>query len=366
MILAIEHDVQRFNQIVRGKVRQNLRKYITNSEMIGRRGKDLVSIPVQGIEIPRFRFGGPEQGVGQGEGENGTPIGRGEAQGGSGEKGGDQPGFHILEAELTLEELAELMGEELELPRIQPKEKRNVEGEIMRYTGIRRVGPEGLRHFKRTYRETLKRQMSSGTYDPTHPTIIPIREDKRYRSWKTYPRPGSNAVIFYMMDISGSMSDRRKELVRLTAFWIDTWLKAHYKNLATRYIVHDFDAHEIDADTFYHINTNGGTRLSSALQLCADIIQKEYPPEDWNLYAFQFSDGANCGEEDDKLCLQILQETLLPEINLYCYGEVDTPADYLFRTFLDQNVEDEKVSTAQISNDTEIYGAIKAFLGKGM
>src|SRR5512146_2142574 len=129
MILAIEHDVQRFNQIVRGKVRENLKKYITNSEMIGRRGKALVSIPIRGIEIPRFRFGGPEQGVGQGEGENGTPVGRGEAQNGSGEKGGDKPGFHILEVELTLEELAELLGEELELPRIQPKEKRNVEGE---------------------------------------------------------------------------------------------------------------------------------------------------------------------------------------------------------------------------------------------
>jgi len=365
MSLPIEQDSSRYKQIVRGKVRQNLRKYISNSQLIGRQGKDLVSIPIPEIQLPRFRFGEDGSGVSQGEGDIGTPIGRGEAEGG-GNKPGDQPGQHILEVELTMEELATLLGEELELPRIEPKGKHNIEAEITRFTGIRRVGPEGLHHFKRTYRETLKRQMASGSYNPAHPVVVPIRDDKRYQSWKSYPRPDSNAVILYMMDVSGSMTDRKKELVRLTAFWIDTWLRANYKNIKMRYIVHDAAAQEVDADTFYHIREDGGTRISSAYNLCHQIIKKEYDPADWNLYAFHFSDGENSGREDDQRCLNLLREALLPEVNLFCYGQVQSHSNYAFQEVLDSHLEDDKLATAQIDDDEDIYSAIKSFLGKGL
>ena len=364
MILSIDQDTSRFRQIVRGQVRQNLRKYMSNGELIGRQGKDLVSIPIPEIELPHFRFGGRQGGVGQGPGDIGTPIGRGEPGDGSG-PAGDQPGDHILEVELTLQELAELLGEELGLPRIQPKSKNNVEGEITRYTGIRRVGPEGLRHFKRTYRETLKRQLVSGTYDREHPAIIPIRDDKRYRSWKVYPRPDSNAVILYMMDVSGSMTQRKKHLVRLTAFWIDTWLRAHYKNLVTRYIVHDAAAHEVDAHTFYHVRESGGTRISSAYELCRQIVRKDYPVDDWNLYAFHFSDGENFGDDDDRRCVALLEQELLPQLNLFCYGQVQSAPGHQFLDTL-EDVPDEKLATAKINEDEDIYAAIKTFLGKGM
>ncbi|MCL4562034.1 MAG: DUF444 family protein [Chloroflexi bacterium] len=365
MILLIEQDSNRYKQIVRGKVRQNLRKYISNSQLIGRQGKDLVSIPIPEIELPRFRFGENNSGVGQGEGEIGNPIGRGQPVNGSGQAG-DQPGEHLLEVELTMEELAEMLGEELALPRIEPKGKHNVESDITRFTGIRKVGPEGLRHFKRTYREALKRQMASGAYDPVQPSIIPIRDDKRYRSWKIYPRPVSNAVILYMMDVSGSMTDYKKKLVRLTTFWIDTWLRANYKQLTIRYIVHDAAAQEVDADTFYHLQEDGGTRISSAYTLAQQIIQRDYNPSDWNLYTFHFSDGENSGNEDDQRCLKMLQEQILPEVNLFCYGQVRSQADYLFRNVLVKGINDEKLSTAQINEEEDIYTAIKTFLGKGL
>src|SRR5947207_1055278 len=73
-----------------------------------------------------------------------------------------------------------------------------------RYSGIRHVGPESLKHFKRTYREALKRQIMLGMYNPTNPRIIPIKGDKRFRSWKEVLAPQSNACIVYMMDVSGS------------------------------------------------------------------------------------------------------------------------------------------------------------------
>ncbi len=365
MTLPIEQDARRFKRIVRGQIKRNLRKYMSNREMIGRRGKDLVSIPVPQIDLPHFRFGNPRGGVGQGEGEVGQPIGQGEQQGDGNGQAGDQPGAHILEVEMTLQELADILGEELELPRIEPKGKNNVEGEVTRYTGLRRVGPESLRHFKRTYREALKRQLASGTYNPSRPAIVPIREDKRYRSWRNYPRPQNNAAIFYMMDVSGSMTQRKKELVRLTAFWIDTWLQAHYKHVTTRYIVHDAAAKEVDAHTFYHIREAGGTRISSAYALCYEIIRHEYDPAEWNLYGFHFSDGENFGNDDNVRCLNLLADHLLPAMNLFCYGQVQNiPGQYFIETLA--KLEDKKLSRAEIKDDDDIYDAIKTFLGKGL
>ena len=364
MTLPIEQDSSRFRQIVRGQVKQNLRKYISNGELIGRQGKDLVSIPIPQIELPYFRFGDNNGGVGQGDGEVGDPIGQGDEQGGE-SQAGDEPGNHILEVELTLEELAVLLGEELELPRIQPKNKNNVEGEVIRYTSARRTGPESLRYFKHTYRAALKRQLASGTYDSDKPTIIPIRDDKRYRSWKTYPRPDSNAAIFYMMDVSGSMSDRKKELVRLTAFWIDTWLRLHYKNIVTRYIVHDAAAHEVDSKTFYSVRESGGTRISSAYELCSRMIEKAFDPSGWNLYAFHFSDGENFDDRDDQRCLLLLEEALLPALNLFCYGQVRSGIGPQFLDTLNK-IESERMTSAKINNNDDIYSAIKAFLGKGL
>src|SRR5437899_919405 len=161
--------------------------------MIGQKGKDLVSIPLPQIEIPQFRFGSKGAGgAGQGEGDVGTPLGP--PQPDDGESGaGSEPGGHILEVELTLEELAAILGEELALPRIEPRGKRNIITTKDKYTGIRQAGPESLRHFKRTFKRALKRMLSSGTYDPVEPVVVPIRSDKQYRSWKEVRQPQSEA-----------------------------------------------------------------------------------------------------------------------------------------------------------------------------
>ena len=81
-----------------------------------------------------------------------------------------------------------------------------------------------------------------GDYDPDNPVIIPQKKDIRYRSWKEVKSPQSNAVIVFMMDVSGSMGEEQKELVRLESFWIDTWLRKNYEGIESRYIVHDVSA----------------------------------------------------------------------------------------------------------------------------
>src|SRR5690606_16109835 len=155
--------------------------------------------------------------------------------------------------------------------------------EVDRYTGIASQGPESLRHFKRTFKEALKRQIASGTYHPERPMIIPIQKDKRYRSWKTDVRHENSAVIIYMMDVSGSMGDEQKEIVRTEAVWIHTWLRSQYKGIATRYIIHDATAREVDENTFFRTRESGGTLISSAYKLCDKIISTDYAPSDWNI-----------------------------------------------------------------------------------
>ena len=264
MVINIEQDHGRFRQIVRGKIKENLRRYVTQGEMLVPKGKGTVSVPVPQVNLPMFRFSTKKSGgVGQGEGEPGQPIGPAEGEEGEGEAG-NQPGEHALEVDVPLEELAAILGEALELPRIQPRGSKNITATSDRYTSISHQGPESLAHFRRTFREALKREIASGTYDPENPVIVPIRADRRYRAAKEVESPQNNAVILYLMDVSGSMGDEQKEIVRLESFWLDTWIRSQYKGVDTRYVIHDAVAREVDRDTFFHVRESGGTAISSA------------------------------------------------------------------------------------------------------
>lgn len=369
MIYNIKRDHARFRQIVRGKIKQDLKKYVTHGEMLGRKGKDIVSIPLPQIEIPKFRFGERQQGgVGQGDGQPGDPVGQGDPQAGDGQEAGNQAGQHQLEVDLTLAELAEILGEELELPKIEPRGRKTVKSQTDRFTGIATQGPESLRHFKRTFREALKRQIASGTYDAENPIIIPIRNDKRYRSWKSDVRHENSAVIIYMMDVSGSMGDEQKEIVRTEAFWIDTWLRSQYKGIETRYVIHDATAREVDEDTFFRTRESGGTLISSAYRLCEKIISTDYAPTDWNIYPFHFSDGDNWSGEDTRLCMEILEKGLLPKSNVFCYGQVESRygSGQFYKDLTEHfGKEHESVILSKIENKEGILMSIKDFLGKG-
>lgn len=368
MSLKIDQDHSRFRAIVRGKIRENLKRYISHGELIGRKGKDLVSIPIPQIDIPRFRYGDKQAGgVGQGDGEPGDPLGGQEQEGDGQGKAGKDPGEHVLEVEVTLEELANILGEELELPDIENKGKSKIINAKDRYTGIRRVGPESLRHFKRTYREALKRMVASGTFEPSRPVVVPIPDDKRYRSWKTHSEPVANAVIVYMMDVSGSMGDEQKEIVRIESFWIDAWLQNQYKGIETRYIIHDATAREVDRDTFFRTRESGGTMISSAYKLCAQILDDHYPAEEWNIYPFHFSDGDNWSMDDTMLCIEILRKSLLPRSNMFAYGQVESPygSGQFIKDLRNSLSSDERLVLSEIHDRDGIMGSIKDFLGKG-
>jgi len=367
MTRSIERDMGRFNEIVRGKIRKDLKKYVNHGEMIGRKGREMVSIPVPNIDIPHFRHGQKGSGgTGQGNGEVGQPVGKGQDEADGKGQAGSDPGQHVREVELSLEELADMLSDELELPRIVPKGTQSLKTKKDKYNTISRVGPDSLRHFKRTYKEALKRQIASGGYAPDDPVVVPGKEDERFRSWKTVQEPQANAVILYIMDVSGSMTDDQKAIVRTEAFWLHTWLRSQYDGVTTRYIVHDAVAHEVDEDTFFRVKESGGTRISSAYKKLLDVIARDFPVSDWNIYCFQFSDGDNWGE-DNRECSRLLIEQILPISNLFCYGQVESPygsGDYIreLRRIVDQH---ENLILSEIPSKEAIFDSIKTFLGRG-
>ncbi len=364
MVQKIEKDHQRFRQIVKGKIRKDLRKFLTHGELLGKEGKHLISIPVPGIELPYFRYGdNNDSGVGQGDGQPGQPV----KGNGSGNRGGEDPGRHILEVDVTLDELAEILGEELRLPRIEPKGRHNITAVKDRYSSVRQTGPESLRHFKRTFRRALRRMIMTGTYDPDNPIIVFERGDKVYRSWKPVRKPQSNAVIVYMMDVSGSMGHEQKELVRLEAFWIDAWLRKNYDGIESRYIVHDVYAKEVDRETFFHLREDGGTKISSAFKACKELLERHYDPNEWNIYLFHFSDGDNSSESDSREACRLLRENLLPRSNQFGYCQVASAygSGNFIDVLRDQMSGAENVVTSRVNTKDDIYDSIKAFFAKG-
>jgi hypothetical protein len=102
----------------------------------------------------------------------------------------------------------------------------------------------------------------------------------------------------------------------MESFWINAWLKKHYKGLETRFIIHDATAKEVDEDTFFKTSESGGTLISSAYKIAQEMIEKDYSPHEWNIYPFHFSDGDNWSGEDTRFCVRLLKEFFLEKKDL--------------------------------------------------
>lgn len=387
----IKKDQERLHRLLKDKAREKIKGLIKKGELIGRRGKDTISIPVPEIEIPVFRHGGPRTkgGVGQGDGELGQPVGYDPNAPESGEAG-EQPGEHILETEFTFEEIAKIIAENLGLPYLESKGKETIEEKKTKYTGIYVVGPESLRHRRRTYKETLKREFSGLDLpedaseekcdeelefilnDPDRQ--VPLPPDRRYKSWEIKKEEIASAVMIFMIDVSGSMGEKEKEIVRNMSWLTRIYIlgQPRYKKTRLRWIIHDATAKEVDEYEFFHTRESGGTKISSAYRLCRDIIVKDYPLDEWNIYAFHFSDGDNWGGGDTKICVELLKNELLPAVNRFCYGQVESSygagafARDLKNAFPKNPKSKLRISSSDLKLKEQDYAsAMKKFLKEG-
>ena len=151
------------------------------------------------------------------------------------------------------------------------------------------------------------------------PFLDPI--DLRFRSRVKVPVPSSKAVMFCLMDVSGSMDEARKDLAKRFFIILYLFLTKHYEKIDLVFIRHHTQAQEVSEEDFFHARETGGTVVSSALELMSDIIKARYHPGEWNIYGAQASDGDNW-HHDSGRCRELLAEKLLPACRYYAYVQV--------------------------------------------
>ncbi len=369
----IRRDHGRFKDIVKENIKKDIGKYISKKNIIYRKGEKLVRIPITSIDLPRFKYGGKQGGVGQGPGEIGDVLGHDPVYGNGKDAGLDPNELQEFHMEFSLEELAKMLGEALELPNIQDRGKKGIYTEKESKTTIIRTGPESLRDFKRTYKEALKRYLISGEYDPEKPIIIPERPDRRYRYHKKRLAPTAQAVIMYMLDVSGSMIGDPYEIFQLESLWIETWLRSQYKVLDFVYILHDARAERVSSKDFRQMFAGGGTLFNPAYKLCLDTIQKEYPAKQWNIYPFHFTDGDNAGtvwkregKNDDDLAFEFMQK-IVEASNQFSYCQINgSIGEGRFAKLIKARFgKNDKIVVSELSSRKDIAKSIKEIFGKG-
>lgn len=169
------------------------------------------------------------------------------------------------------------------------------------------------------------------------PFLDPI--DLRFRSRVKVPVPTSKAVMFCVMDVSGSMDESRKELSKRFFILLYLFLTRHYEKIDIVFIRHHTQAQEVDEQGFFHSTETGGTVVSSALVLMEEIIRARYPSDQWNIYGAQASDGDNW-HHDSGRCREILQNKILPLCRYFAYVQVAEP---------EQNLWDEYTRLSEVS-----------------
>lgn len=367
--MSTTEDQKRFREIIRGKIRKELGKYMSQPARILRQGRKKVSVPFPQVDLPRFKFDDKQGGgVGQGGGEEGDPLGPAETNDEEG-NAGENPGDHALSVEFSIEEFIDLIAEELELPDLDDKGKKNIIHIRDKYTGIRRAGPAGLRHPKKTLREALKRSVSTGKYDPKKPMIVPEKRDYRYKASKPVFEEKVQAVIFYMMDVSGSMNRKKKIIARIQCFWINMWIGRNYPWVERVFIIHDVNAREVDEKTFFMTEESGGTKISSAYEHCLKMIEEEYPSSEWNIYLFHFSDGDNLIMDDKPASIALFN--ILRHANMFGYIQINpsTKKGRFWRAVRDLSKKidkkiAQKIRLAFISSRDDTMKTLKKLFGK--
>ena len=184
------------------------------------------------------------------------------------------------------------------------------------------------------------------------PYLDPI--DLRYRNRIRVPVPTTKAVMFCLMDVSGSMDEARKDLAKRFFILLYLFLTRHYDKIDLVFIRHHTQAQEVDEENFFHARETGGTVVSSALVLMDEIIRARYSPTDWNIYCAQASDGDNW-HHDSGRCRELLAETLLPKCRYFAYVQVAEEEQNLWEEYARLQDTQPHFAMRKVSGAAEIY-----------
>jgi uncharacterized protein len=364
-------DRLRHREKVRQSIRENIADIIAEESIIGRDRDRIIKVPIQGIKEYRFIHGDNAPGVAHGDGtaEPGDVIEDNSGQGQAGEnKGGNQPGIDYYETDITLDELVDIMFEDLELPDLERKKLRNIESERQsRRKGYRQVGIRVRLDKRRTVREKLRRQIATRTHSENgEKERFPFHEDDLvYRHLTTDIKKESNAVVFCMMDTSGSMDTMKKYLARSFFYLLCKFVSTKYRNVEIIFIAHHTQASEVTEEEFFSKGEAGGTLISSAYEKALEIIAARYHPSLWNIYAMHCSDGDNF-DADNEAALRRATE-LCEVCNLFGYGEIKPHGNYGYESSmmtLFRRLSAPNFLTIRIERKEDIWPSFKSFLSK--
>ena len=322
-----------------------------------------ISIPAGGVDEPRFHHG--PGGVldyvlpGNREFVEGDVIPRPDGGSGQSRDGGEGDGEDAFRFVLSREEFLNLFLEDLELPDLAKRRLAEVEHEGRRRAGYAISGSPVNIALARTMQLAMARRIAlrrpssraiglleaelAGCDDEARhavlrdeietagakmraiPYIDPV--DIRYRRFENEPKPVAKAVMFCLMDVSGSMSEHMKDLAKRFYMLLYTFLTRRYRHVEIVFIRHTDRAEEVDEETFFHSPATGGTVVSSALEAMSRIVAQRYRPEDWNIYAAQASDGDN-SYGDGETTARLLKTAILPVTQYFAYLEVGGANEY--------------------------------------
>ncbi len=355
-------DQLRHQEKVKEAIRKSLPDLVSEESIILSDGRDVVKIPIRSLDEYRFRYNtSKNQRVGQGDGKSkvGDVLGKESEQQPSGGMGaGDQPGVDYYEAEVSVQELEEMLFDEMELPNLEVKEEQELESIDIDFKDVRKKGLMGNIDKKRTLLEAIRRNARAGEVD----NIRIINDDLRFKTWDDVIEPQSNAVILAIMDTSGSMGNFEKYIARTFFFWMVRFLRTRYEKVEIVFIAHHTEAKEVTEDQFFTKGESGGTICSSAYRLAIDIIKSRFPSHRYNIYPFHFSDGDNLTSDNER-CVRLVQE-LMDLSNMFSYAEVNQYNRHSTLMTAYRNINDERFMNCVIRDKSDVYKALKIFFGK--
>ena len=339
-------DRKRHKRKIEKALREGIKDVVADESIIGQDGKKRVKIPVKGIKEYQFIYGENQKNkkagsAGDKQVKKGQILRKKPQKGkgkGQGKKASNEPGEEYYEVEITLEELAEYLFDSLNLPDLQKKKFRFIKDKKLRRSGYRKKGIRTRLSKKETIKRKIrrkKRAIANGTFDPNGEERFPFHEDDlKYKHMKLKNVENSSAVVFFLMDVSGSMDKNKKYLARSFYFLLYQFLRYRYENIDVVFISHSTEAKEVGESEFFERATSGGTLMSTALELEKEIIEKRYHPSSWNIYTFYCGDGENWTVDNAK-SIDLIKS--LSEINqMICYAEInpflqdDSDANTLF------------------------------------
>lgn len=395
---------QRFLERYRKHIKRSVEEAVNRRSIMDMERGEKISIPTKDISEPVFQHGpgGVRNIVSPGNKEflPGDKIRRPGGQGGGGDAGegsasNQGEGDDEFAFTLSREEFLEFVFDGLELPHLQRKPLKSMEEIKMVRAGLSRDGVPARISITRSMREAYARRIAmrapikralkeaqQALEEEEHKDTVlrnPARivelkaeierlekrieavpfidtYDLRYHQLSAQPQPSSQAVMFCVMDVSGSMTQNHKDIAKRFFLLLYLFLEKHYEKVELIFVRHHTAAREVSEEEFFYSRETGGTIVSSALTLVNNIIQARYPAEKWNLYVAQASDGDNW-DDDSNTCRDVLIKQLMPQLQYYAYVEI-TPHDHQSLWHEYQSVAEyfpERFVMQQIVEASDIY-----------